>query len=97
MASTDADSGQTAGGAAVYPAWASRLWNNAISDAIHASMTVMRRSARTSGEAMVAGVRAYAEDVRSRAFPDKRHSYGIAPEELDRLRSAVHGHPRSVV
>ncbi len=48
------------------------------------------------GEEMVRGVRAYAEDVRSRAFPGPEHSYGIAPEELDRLRSAVSGKPRSI-
>ena len=41
------------------------------------------------GEAMVDGVRAYAEEVRSRAFPGPQHSYGIAPEELERLRAAV--------
>jgi len=48
------------------------------------------------GEEMVRGVRAYAEEVRSRAFPDPQHSYGIAPEELDRLKAAVDGKPRSV-
>jgi 3-methyl-2-oxobutanoate hydroxymethyltransferase len=48
------------------------------------------------GEEMVRGVRAYADDVRSRAFPGPEHSYGIAPEELDRLKAAVHGKPRSV-
>jgi 3-methyl-2-oxobutanoate hydroxymethyltransferase len=48
------------------------------------------------GEEMVRGVRAYAEEVRSRAFPGPQHSYGIAPEELDRLKAAVHGKPRSV-
>jgi 3-methyl-2-oxobutanoate hydroxymethyltransferase len=47
------------------------------------------------GEAMVAGVREYAEDVRSRAFPGPQHSYGIAPEELERLRTAVHGRRHS--
>jgi 3-methyl-2-oxobutanoate hydroxymethyltransferase len=41
------------------------------------------------GEAMVDGVRAYAEEVRSRAFPGSQHTYGIAPEELERLRNAV--------
>src|SRR3954449_9275059 len=41
------------------------------------------------GEAMVEGVRAYAEEVRSRAFPGPQHSYGIAPEELDRLRAQL--------
>ena len=40
-------------------------------------------------EAMVDGVRAYAEEVRSRTFPGSQHTYGIAPEELDRLRHAV--------
>ena len=37
-------------------------------------------------EAMVRGVEAYAEDVRTRRFPGPEHAYGIAPEELDRLR-----------
>ena len=41
------------------------------------------------GEEMVRGVRAYAEEVRGRAFPGPEHSYGIAPEELDRLKAAV--------
>src|ERR687894_232057 len=31
---------------------------------------------------MVRGVSAYAEEVRTRAFPAAEHSYGIAPEEL---------------
>ena len=48
------------------------------------------------GEAMVEGVRAYAEEVRSRAFPGPQHAYGIAPEELERLRSAVRSPYRSV-
>src|SRR3954469_2384246 len=46
-------------------------------------------------EAMVEGVRAYAEEVRSRAFPGPQHSYGIAPEELQRLRAAVGGRRHS--
>ena len=33
-------------------------------------------------KAMVQGVRAYADDVRSKAFPDEEHSYSISPEEL---------------
>jgi 3-methyl-2-oxobutanoate hydroxymethyltransferase len=33
------------------------------------------------------GVDAYAEEVRTRRFPAAEHSYGIAPEELDRLRA----------
>ena len=48
------------------------------------------------GEAMVDGVRAYAEEVRSRAFPAPQHSYGIAPEELERLRGALRGQDRRV-
>ncbi|MGH2969459.1 MAG: 3-methyl-2-oxobutanoate hydroxymethyltransferase [Solirubrobacteraceae bacterium] len=43
------------------------------------------------GEEMVRGVRAYAEEVRNRAFPGPQHAYGIAPEELERLKSAVSG------
>jgi 3-methyl-2-oxobutanoate hydroxymethyltransferase len=37
-------------------------------------------------EQMVNGVRSYAEDVRSGAFPDEEHSYSIPPEELDEFR-----------
>ena len=48
------------------------------------------------GEAMVDGVRAYAEEVRTRVFPGPQHGYSIAPEELERLHSAVHGVDRSV-
>jgi 3-methyl-2-oxobutanoate hydroxymethyltransferase len=48
------------------------------------------------GRAMVAGVSAYAEEVRSRAFPGPEHSYGIAPEELERLKSSVRARRRSV-
>jgi 3-methyl-2-oxobutanoate hydroxymethyltransferase len=48
------------------------------------------------GEEMVRGVRAYAEEVRTRAFPGPQHSYGIAPEELDRLKSALSGKRRSM-
>jgi 3-methyl-2-oxobutanoate hydroxymethyltransferase len=42
---------------------------------------------------MLRGVRAYAEDVRTRAFPGSEHTYGIAPEELERLKAQ----PRSAV
>ena len=48
------------------------------------------------GEEMVRGVRAYAEEVRSRAFPGPQHAYGIAPEELERLRSVVRSPRRSM-
>ena len=40
-------------------------------------------------------VRAYAEEVRNREFPGPQHSYGIAPEELERLRAVVGGRRRS--
>ena len=48
------------------------------------------------GEAMVRGVSAYAEEVRNRTFPGPEHSYGIAPEELERLKAALSA-PRSTV
>ncbi len=40
-------------------------------------------------EAMVRGVEAYTEDVRTRRFPGPEHAYGIAPEELERLREQL--------
>ena len=36
---------------------------------------------------MLRGVEAYAEEVRTRKFPTAEHTYGIAPEELERFRS----------
>jgi 3-methyl-2-oxobutanoate hydroxymethyltransferase len=38
---------------------------------------------------MVRGVTAYADEVRTRRFPGPEHSYGIAPEELERLRGQL--------
>src|SRR5918911_2343932 len=38
---------------------------------------------------MVRGLRDYAEDVRTRRFPAPEHTYGIAPEELERLRALL--------
>ena len=35
---------------------------------------------------MIAGVSAYAEDVRARRYPGPEHSYKIAPEQLEELR-----------
>jgi len=35
---------------------------------------------------MLRGVNDYAHAVRTRSFPGEEHSYGIAPEEMDRLR-----------
>ncbi len=45
---------------------------------------------------MVRGVRDYAEDVRTRAFPAPEHAYGIAPEELERLRALLRQHRTTV-
>jgi 3-methyl-2-oxobutanoate hydroxymethyltransferase len=36
---------------------------------------------------MVEGVRAYADEVRSRTFPAPEHTYSIPPEEMERLRA----------
>ena len=38
-------------------------------------------------EEMVAGVRAYADEVRSRAFPGPEHIYAIEPSELQEFRA----------
>jgi 3-methyl-2-oxobutanoate hydroxymethyltransferase len=38
---------------------------------------------------MLRGVEAYAEEVRTRQFPAPEHTYGIAPEELDRFLADV--------
>jgi 3-methyl-2-oxobutanoate hydroxymethyltransferase len=35
------------------------------------------------------GLEAYAEEVRTRRFPAPEHSYGIAPEELERLKAQL--------
>ena len=40
-------------------------------------------------EQMVAGVRAFAEDVRSRRYPEPEHGYTMAPDELERLRGML--------
>jgi 3-methyl-2-oxobutanoate hydroxymethyltransferase len=38
---------------------------------------------------MLRGVREYAEEVRTRRFPAAEHTYGIAPEELERFRAEI--------
>jgi 3-methyl-2-oxobutanoate hydroxymethyltransferase len=38
---------------------------------------------------MVAGVRAYADEVRTGRFPSGEHTYSIDPEELERFRAAL--------
>jgi 3-methyl-2-oxobutanoate hydroxymethyltransferase len=40
---------------------------------------------------MLRGVGAYAEAVRTRAFPGPEHTYGIAPEEVERLKQKLRG------
>jgi 3-methyl-2-oxobutanoate hydroxymethyltransferase len=42
---------------------------------------------------MLRGIRVYADEVRTRAFPGPEHSYGIAPEELERLRAQLRETP----
>jgi 3-methyl-2-oxobutanoate hydroxymethyltransferase len=48
----------------------------------------VRRFADVHGE-MQRGVDAYAAAVRSREFPGDEHSYGIAPEEIERLKAQL--------
>jgi 3-methyl-2-oxobutanoate hydroxymethyltransferase len=48
----------------------------------------VKRFAAVKAE-MLRGVEAYADEVRTRRFPAPEHSYGIAPEELDRFRSEM--------
>ena len=55
----------------------------------------VRQYADVKGE-MLRGVTAYAEDVRTRAFPAPQHAYGIAPEELERLRAMLPPHRTAV-
>lgn len=53
----------------------------------HAARFV-KRYAELRGE-MVAGVTAYAEEVRSRAYPQPEHGYGMPAEEAARLRAIL--------
>ena len=48
----------------------------------------VKRFAAVKAE-MLRGVEAYADEVRTRRFPAPEHTYGIAPEELDRFRESV--------
>src|SRR3954467_6034630 len=50
----------------------------------------VKRYAELRGE-MVDAVTAYAEEVRNRAFPGPEHAYGVAPEEMERLKEMVGG------
>jgi 3-methyl-2-oxobutanoate hydroxymethyltransferase len=47
-----------------------------------------KRYAQLKGE-MVAGVSAYADEVRAGRFPGAEHTYSIDPEELDRFRTEL--------
>ena len=40
-------------------------------------------------EAMIAGVKAFAGDVRARRYPEAEHGYTIAPDELERLHELM--------
>jgi 3-methyl-2-oxobutanoate hydroxymethyltransferase len=44
---------------------------------------------------MLRGMEAYVEDVRTRAFPGPEHTYGIAPEELARLKEQLRERQRA--
>jgi 3-methyl-2-oxobutanoate hydroxymethyltransferase len=48
----------------------------------------VKRYADVRGE-MLRGLQTYTEEVRTRAFPGPQHSYGIAPEELARLKQQL--------
>ena len=43
-------------------------------------------------EEMVAGVHAFAEDVRARRYPEPDHGYTMAPDERERLRALLAHH-----
>jgi 3-methyl-2-oxobutanoate hydroxymethyltransferase len=40
-------------------------------------------------EQMIQGVRAFAEDVRARRYPEPEHGYTMAPDELERLHELI--------
>jgi 3-methyl-2-oxobutanoate hydroxymethyltransferase len=48
----------------------------------------VKRYADVKGE-MLRGMQAYSEAVRTRKFPGPEHTYGIAPEELHRLKEQL--------
>jgi 3-methyl-2-oxobutanoate hydroxymethyltransferase len=54
----------------------------------------VKRYADVRGE-MLRGLEAYAEEVRTRAFPGPQHTYGIAPEELMRLKEQLRDRQRA--
>jgi 3-methyl-2-oxobutanoate hydroxymethyltransferase len=54
----------------------------------------VKRYADVKGE-MLRGMQAYAEEVRTRQFPAPEHTYGIAPEELHRLKEQLRERQRA--
>jgi 3-methyl-2-oxobutanoate hydroxymethyltransferase len=48
----------------------------------------VKRYAELRGE-MVGAVATYAEEVRTRVFPGPEHVYGVAPEEMERLKEML--------
>jgi 3-methyl-2-oxobutanoate hydroxymethyltransferase len=54
----------------------------------------VKRYADVRGE-MLRGMEAFTEEVRTRAFPSAEHSYGIAPEELTRLKEQLQDRQRA--
>ncbi len=55
----------------------------------HAARFVKRYS--NVREQMIAGVRAFAEDVRTRQYPEPEHGYTMAPDERERLKELMGG------
>ena len=53
----------------------------------HAARFV-KRYADVRGE-MIKGVKAFAEDVRTRRYPEPEHGYTMAPDEIDRLHELM--------
>jgi 3-methyl-2-oxobutanoate hydroxymethyltransferase len=53
----------------------------------HAARFVKRYAAIRDD--MVAGVRAFAEEVRTRSYPEPEHGYTMAPDERERLRTLL--------
>src|SRR4051794_1119776 len=54
----------------------------------------VKRYADVRGE-MLRGLEDYTAEVRSRRFPGPEHTYGIAPEELHRLKEQLHTRQRA--
>ena len=58
-----------------------------INDELQAEVRqALRRAAADDGRRACA---TYAEEVRTRAFPGPEHVYGVAPEEMERLKEML--------